>query len=317
MIKCFEDSTSATPLLFIMSADNENPAGRIYELASIFKFDQSRILIQSMNDDDLNETVKVLEANIKSPHWLFIENIHTSEAGISYLGSFVEQMGQDSAHPEFRLWLSSRVTDKFSKNLLQRSVKMMDVTTAGLKGRVQKALLESRSAARTMEACPQKAILQNFVHPLCLLHGILLERQRFGPISWNNKADFSESDLQLSFEVAMETFRVRAKADIKTVVYMIAECVYGGRISDGRDHLLLETLVRKYLNEGDLMRSEKGAQKIIDSLSSHAYTQQMGIHLCAEAEIDVHDMTETIRSIVNTEDQKDLIGLMVSINGCD
>lgn len=315
LYKCFEDSTNLTPLLFVMTTEMDDPIEKIFQIANAFKFDPEKVSIHSISDAGAEGIIKVIEANLKTAHWIVIENIHASWAGFNAVATFVEQMTPESAHPDFRLWISAPTNTlpiNIAKSLLQRSMKMIDTPKDGLRGLVRKGLKsEFPSKTRLIEASPQKLLLQNFIPALCLFHGVVQKRHKFSPRGWSFDYDFNESDLQLSFNVLNDILNTpKNEHQLENAIYSIGKSIYGGLIADPMDRKVLQELVEEFLNPETLESSK--TKGIIDGLSRHTDTNVLGIHPSLVLDVNYKKMEENVQKILNIQDRKDLVEVRVN-----
>merc|ERR1719362_1144978 len=108
----------------------------------------------------------------------------------------------------------------------------------------------------------RKTEFQRLIYGLCFFHGVVLERHRYGPAGWNNRYAFHMSDLSISLNQMQEILFKRKddedldNASLEAIQYLVAECNYGGRITDTHDRRLLSTLLGKLVNL--TVASEKG-----------------------------------------------------------
>lgn len=52
-----------------------------------------------------------------------------------------------------------------------------------------------------MASCAKEANFKKLIMGCVFFHGIIQERKKFGPLGWNNKYEFNDSDLQVSLEM--------------------------------------------------------------------------------------------------------------------
>jgi dynein heavy chain len=94
---------------------------------------------------------------------------------------------------------------------------------------------------------------------MCYMHSVVQERRKFGPIGWNIRYEFNQSDLSACVQflqnhlLEMDAKKL-ASPTWPTVTYMISSIQYGGRITDGFDELLMDTYASKYFNAGALAK---------------------------------------------------------------
>lgn len=104
-----------------------------------------------------------------------------------------------------------------------------------------------------MEECPHYAF-KPLVWTLAFFHSIILDRRKFGKIGWNVNYDFNESDFRISFKL-LGMYLKKAydnKDDLipwKSLVYLIGEAMYGGRVTDFWDRRVLTTYLDEYMGD--------------------------------------------------------------------
>jgi len=86
-----------------------------------------------------------------------------------------------------------------------------------------------------------------------VLHSIVQERRKFGPIGWCVPYEFNNSDLDASLLFLEKHFSTTIVAGTPiswiTVQYMVAEAQYGGRITDDLDRELFNTYAARWLGD--------------------------------------------------------------------
>jgi dynein heavy chain len=107
-----------------------------------------------------------------------------------------EQQQQPALHPNFRLWLTTIPVDFFPAAVLHKGVRLFLEPPRGLKP----TLLSIYSSLppgylASCDSCGRGQQWQRLVFVGALLHGLLCERRRFGPLGWNVPYEFSDGDL--------------------------------------------------------------------------------------------------------------------------
>lgn len=99
------------------------------------------------------------------------------------------------------------------------------------------------------------------VFGLSWFHTILIERKKFKSLGWNVSYSFNNSDFQVCEDLLSvymgkmtdgkldEGYRSKDAVPWPAINTLIADCNYGGRVTDDRDRLLLITLAKEIFNE--------------------------------------------------------------------
>jgi dynein heavy chain len=151
--------------------------------------------------------------------------------------------------PEFRLWITCEVNNKFPIGLLQMSIKVTMEPPTGLRA----------GLARTFSTTVSQDLIDRIDHDKwrklvfvqAFIHSIVQERRKFGPIGWCVPYEFNNSDLEASLlfieKHLAATLAVGQPVSWSTIQYMVASVQYGGRITDNVDAELFDTYAAKWL----------------------------------------------------------------------
>ena len=77
-------------------------------------------------------------------------------------------------------------------------------------------------------------------------HAVLQERRKFGPLGWNIKYEFNNSDLETTntmFKLFMDS---QDEVPWDAVLFVTFHINYGGRVTDDNDRRCLMTILEKY-----------------------------------------------------------------------
>eukprot|EP00741_Cyanophora_paradoxa_P012299 tig00000169_g11885.t1 len=280
----YKDSTSATPLLFVLSA-GADPVADLLNFADAMRF-RSRLDLLSLGQGQGPKAERLIRDAKESGRWVVLMNCHLFVSWMPQLEKEVEELaaGADKLHRDFRLWLTSMPSDKFPVSVLQNGVKMTNEPPAGLKMNVNRSYFSLTD--ERLEATKRPADWRKLLFSLSLFHAVIQERRKFGPLGWNIAYEFTDGD----------------RAVIRVLT---GEVNYGGRVTDDWDRRTLMNLLGDYINPevlaagyafspSGIYRSIDGADRrsyldYIASLPTNAAPDAFGLHpnadiTCAQGE---------------------------------
>jgi len=241
----YDESANNKPILYLLTLGSD-PTLMIDELAKKKKKSTEKV---SMGEGQ--ETVarrKNMEAFITGG-WVILQNSHL---GIGYMNELEEVLTKNTEiDPDFRLWITCEITDRFPIGLLQLSIKVTLEPPAGLKA----GLYRTYSTTVTQDLLEKidDARWRTLIYSQSFLHSIVQERRKFGAIGWCVPYEYNTSDIDaclLFLEKHVATsLMLNTPISWVTVQYMVSEVQYGGRITDDLDRELFNTYTKKWMCE--------------------------------------------------------------------
>ncbi|CAG9467054.1 unnamed protein product [Pedinophyceae sp. YPF-701] len=122
----------------------------------------------------------------------------------------------DRIHKNFRLFLSSMPCDHFPTAVLQSSLKMTIEPPEGVRAKMLQSLNELPAGTlelfdvveadswvpEQIDGQPTGHLWRRLVFAMMLMHSVVQERRRFGPLGWNISYDFAMGDLDAAIYFA-------------------------------------------------------------------------------------------------------------------
>ncbi|XP_018599950.2 dynein heavy chain 2, axonemal [Scleropages formosus] len=240
-----EDSTSRTPLIFVLSP-GVDPTAALLQLAEASGMGR-RFHALSLGQGQAPIATRMIKEGVMNGHWVFLANCHLSLSWMPQLDKLVEQLQVEEPHTDFRLWLSSSPHPDFPIAILQAGIKMTTEPPKGVKANMKRLYQLVTESQFSRCSCPVP--YRKLLFALCFFHSILLERKKFLQLGWNIIYGFNDSDFEVSENLMSLYLDEYEEVPWDALKYLIAGVNYGGHVTDDWDRRLLTTYINDYFCE--------------------------------------------------------------------
>jgi len=243
--KCFEDSRTNLPLLFVLSSGSD-PMELFNRFAESVGMGGNKYSNISLGQGQGKKAEVMIRDATQKGTWALLQNCDLSVSWLPRLEEICETVLQEGVKSDFRLWLTSKPHPKFPLSIIQNSVKMTMEPPQGLKKNLEKtynALDDSR-----LNQCRSKpSEFKKLCFCFSFFHAVILDRRKFGPIGWNKHYPFTDEDLMTSLKQLTPILDLYEKIPFNVINYLGGVINYGGRVTDDKDKRLIETILAQYI----------------------------------------------------------------------
>lgn len=241
----FPDSSATTPLVFVLSPGTD-PAADLYKFAEEMRFSRKLAAI-SLGQGQGPRAEAMFKAATERGTWVFFQNCHLAPSWMPTLERLVENIDPSKVHRDFRLWLTSVPSPKFPVSVLQNSSKMTVEPPRGIKANLMEAF--DAFDDDYLNQCNKPETYRRLLFSLCLFHGVLLERRKFGSLGFNIRYPYNKSDLAICLTQLRMFLDSYEHPPYKVLVYTAGQINYGGRVTDDWDRRCQMTILEGFYNE--------------------------------------------------------------------
>jgi len=241
----YEDSTKMSPLIFVLSAGSD-------PVADMIAFAESRGMASKLESISLGQgqgpkAQRMIEGATQTGSWVLLCNCHLSVSWLPELERICEQMNPETTDNNYRLWLTSMPTRQFPPLLLQNGVKMTNEPPKGLRANVLGSMMKCDD--RMLADCVKPEAHARLVFGFCFFHAICQDRRKFGPIGWNIPYNFTPEDLVTNRRQLKFFLDNYEDIPYKVLQFLGAKINYGGRVTDKKDKVLIECMIKIFICE--------------------------------------------------------------------
>ena len=124
----------------------------------------------------------------------------------------------------------------------------------GLKANLKKSFIDINDDF--LKDCDHKnQDWHKLVFSLSFFHAIIQERRKFGPLGFNIRYEFNDSDLSISYSTLsmfIHSVGTEDRVPWDAMLYMTGHINYGGRVTDDWDRVCLLSILKKYYSQAVL-----------------------------------------------------------------
>jgi len=243
---CYKDSSNVQPLVFVVSPGTD-PFQMLYKFAVELKMGKKLSAI-SLGQGQGPIAEKTMSLAQETGQWVCLQNCHLAGSWMPRLEAIVEQYNPDEMHRDFRLWLTSGPSSEFPVSILQSAIKMTSEPPRGVKANLNVAYLAYSDEYFAKQ--PKPTPFKKLIYGICFFHALLQDRRKFGPLGFNIRYEFTQSDLKCSI-LQLENFLARYEhVPYEVLVNLVGHINYGGRITDDWDRRMVLTVLMSIVNPG-------------------------------------------------------------------
>lgn len=152
----------------------------------------------------------LIDNGLKTGDWVVLQNCMLAKSWMPELDRIIfelqERVNQENngnvtsavpVHPDFRLFLTSTPASYFPVSVLQNGVKMTNEPPKGFRANIMRSfgnLIKEDDYEGSVKPQEWKKLLCG----LAFFHANIQERRKFGPLGWNIRYAFDETDLETS-----------------------------------------------------------------------------------------------------------------------
>ncbi|XP_034084207.1 dynein heavy chain 11, axonemal [Gymnodraco acuticeps] len=321
--KLYEESSSSTPVFFILSP-GVNPLKDVEKLGLKlgFSIEQGTLHNVSLGQGQEEVAERALGSASKLGHWVILQNVHLVARWLPSLDALLETAAVDS-HQNYRVFITGEPASSpehhvIPRGILESAIKITNEPPTGMNASLHAAL--NHFNQDTLDMCSREQEFNSMFFSLCFFHACVTERRKFGPQGWNQNYPFSTGDLTISASVLYNYLEANTKSmqvPWEDLCYLFGEIMYGGHITDGWDRRLCKTYLQEFMHpkmfEGELFLCPGFlSPPFMDYSSYHGYIDEhlpsenptlYGLH--PNAELDCLSVTsdDLLRTLMELQPQ--------------
>lgn len=249
----YRDLDNKTPCIFILST-GADPTGTLFRFARKRSY-EDRLQIVSLGQGQGPVAQNLILDGMRTGDWVLLQNCMLAKSWMGELDRLIFELqirakrgGPEAGgvHPDFRLFLTSAPAPYFPVSVLQIGVKMTNEPPKGFKANLSRSFA-NLVKAEDYESSPKPLQWKKLLCGLAFFHANIQERRKFGPLGWNIRYAFDESDLETSIAVLRRFLEEQETLPWDALNYVTGQINYGGRVTDDWDRRCLMSILSIYM----------------------------------------------------------------------
>jgi dynein heavy chain len=241
----YDEMVKEIPALFLLSV-GADPTDAIITLCRKRKC--TLIATISMGEGQEKPAMAAIEKAAESGGWVLLQNCELGLELMNKMEDIIVRYREGPAeafHDDFRLFITAAPDPNFPLGLLQMGTKVTNEPPSGLRAGLMRSYTTTVDQDR-MERVDGN-LWKRLLFVMCMLHSVVQERRKFGPLGWNIPYEYNLGDITASLQF-LEKHLYSGAISWSTVQYMVSEIQYGGKITDDFDRRLFNTYAERWLN---------------------------------------------------------------------
>jgi dynein heavy chain len=242
----YRDMDNKTPCIFILST-GADPTGMLLRFAREMNYGD-RLSLVSLGQGQGPYATELIDKGTKTGNWVLLQNCMLAKSWMPSLERIVFGLVENTAtnHKDFRLFLTSAPARYFPVSILQNGVKMTNEPPKGVRANVLRSV-GNLVKEEYWESCSKPREWKKLLCGLCFFHANIQERRKFGPLGWNIRYAFDESDLETSVAIMRRFLEEQDEIPWDALRFVTGQINYGGRVTDDWDRRCLMSILSYYV----------------------------------------------------------------------
>ena len=136
--------------------------------------------------------------------------------------------------------------DYFPVSVLQNGAKLTTEPPRGIRTNLKRSFQDI--SEQMFEESKKPDVYKKLVFGLCFFHAVIQERRKFGPLGWNIRYEFNDSDLETSRTMLGMFLDEQDEIPWDALIFVTGHINYGGRVTDDWDRVCLLSILKTYYN---------------------------------------------------------------------